>query len=369
VTTATTVTVVTTEGRGSMDRCGRELARRLGAPELRVDLERTGAGWFGVGPLAPGAVRGALGDRALLRALAGHPGVPHFLHHHLARYGPRTGRPYLVTAHDLIRHTDLTAPSPLISTPTHRDRRAVRADVEGVRRAAHVVAVSETTRRELIARLGLAPQRVTTVPHGLDHDLFRPVARRLTDAEYVLFVGSEHPRKNLGALLRAFALLRRDRPALRLVKVGAPGTSEARFGDAMRRAVRELGIAGAVDAVGEVPDDELVAWYSGAACLALPSRAEGFGLPPLEAMACGCPVVVSSAGALPEVVGGAGAVVAPDDVTGLAAALGALLDDPGLRRRRRDAGLRRAAAFDWERSAAAVRAVHERVSSPPVAAR
>ncbi|HXV93625.1 MAG TPA: glycosyltransferase family 1 protein, partial [Pseudonocardia sp.] len=126
-------------------------------------------------------------------------------------------------------------------------------------------------------------------------------------------------------------------------------------------AIGELGLGGAVRMLGEVPDADLPALYSGARCLVLPSRAEGFGLPPLEAMACGCPVVVSSAGALPEVVGPAGLVVPPDDVAGLAAATGAVVDDPALRRRMRDAGLRRAAGFSWERAAAETRRVHERL--------
>lgn len=361
--------LVTTAGEGSMDRCGQELARRLPAPALEVDLESTSAGWFGVAAASPQALRGALGDRRLLRALRDRSGVPHFAHHHLARYGPLLDAPYIVTAHDLIRFSDLTAPAPLINRPTARDRRWIRADVAGIRRATAVVAVSATTRRELLDRLGLAPERVSVVHHGLDHSLFRPVPRRLSDAPYVLFVGSEHPRKNLATLLRAFARLRRDRPGLRLVKVGAAGSAEAPFGAAMARDIRELGLTGAVDAVGAVPDDELVAWYSGAACLVLPSRAEGFGLPPLEAMACGCPVVVSTAGALPEIVGEAGAVVPPDDVGGLADVVGAVLDDAGLAARMRDAGLRRAAEFSWDRAAAQTLRVHERLDAARAVAR
>jgi glycosyltransferase involved in cell wall biosynthesis len=356
-----TVLLVRTAGEGSMDRCGRLLAQRLPVPDLEVPLPGTSAGAFGVAWSSRASLRGVAGDRALLRRLRARPEVPHFVHHHLARFGPRLRRPYLVTAHDLIRWTDLTGTDPLISRPTRRDGHYVRRDVDGIRSATAVIAVSRTTRRELIARLGLDPARIAVVPHGLDHALFRPVERRLVDGPYVLFVGSEHPRKNLVGLLEAFALLRRDRPGLRLVKVGAPGDSEAEFGAPTRRALDRWGLADAVHLTGEVSDADLVAYYSGARCLVLPSRAEGFGLPVLEAMACGCPVVASTAGALPEVVGDAGAVVDPGDVRTLVAAVGRLLDDPVLRARYRDAGLRRAAAFSWEGAAAETARVYDRV--------
>jgi glycosyltransferase involved in cell wall biosynthesis len=150
---------------------------------------------------------------------------------------------------------------------------------------------------------------------------------------------------------------------VRLVKVGLPGSSEAPFGAAMTRWIHDLGLAGAVDAVGEVSDEDLVAWYSGAVCLVLPSRAEGFGLPPLEAMACGCPVVVAAAGALPEIVARAGPSVGPYDVSGWAGAVAAVVDDECLRGRMRDAGLRRAALFSWERAAAETMRVYERLGA------
>ncbi len=201
------------------------------------------------------------------------------------------------------------------------------------------------------------------VPEGLDHELFRPVPDRPVAGPYLLFVGSEHPRKNLATLLRAFARLKRDRRwrRLRLVKVGAAGSGEAPFREATLLAVRQLGLSEDVVFTEDVAERDLPGYYCGAACLVLPSRAEGFGFPPLEAMACGCPVVVSTAGALPEMVGDAGLLVAPQDVSGLVQAMRAVLGDDELRRRLRERGLRRAQEFSWEHTARATRRVYETV--------
>lgn len=375
------VLLVSTTGNGSMDRYGQQLASRIGVPTFEFPLERTSAGHFNVGLLSAASLRGAAGDRAVLRQLRraldrGDGGVAHFAHHHLARYGPELRRPFLVTAHDLIRHSDLTAGDMtagdmtagdptgvdvLINRPNRRDRCYLRRDYAGMRAASAVIAVSETTRRDLLDRLGLRPDRVFVVHEGLDHELFQPVRRRLVDGSYLLFVGSEHPRKNLVALLRAFARLRTDRrwQRLRLVKVGAAGSGEAPFRERTLATLRELGLTDQVTLTEEVPDADLPAYYSGAECLVLPSRAEGFGFPPLEAMACGCPVIVSTAGALPEIIGDAGLQVLPDDVEGLHRALRTLLSDATLRRTLRERGLRRAQEFSWERTARQTERVYE----------
>jgi glycosyltransferase involved in cell wall biosynthesis len=350
-----TVTVVATSGTASMDRYGQQLAASLPGPWLEVDLARTSAGRFGRnGPTA------LLGDLALVRRLRATPGLLHLTHHHTARYGPLLGRPYVVTAHDLIRFADLHGAG-LISDPRGLDRLGLHADALGVRRAAHVVAPSEATRQDLLGSLGLAPDRVTVVPEGVDGRLFRPVPPRRLDLPYVLFVGSEHPRKNLAALLRAVAALKERGHALRLVKVGAPGDGEADFHRATLALVAELGLQRDVVLAGEVPDDDLPGWYAGAVCLVLPSLAEGFGLPPVEAAACGCPSVVSSAGALPEVTDGCALVVGPHDVTGLADAVERLLLDPALRDRLVARGLERAGELTRERAAKETAAVHEAV--------
>jgi glycosyltransferase involved in cell wall biosynthesis len=354
-------TLVVTRGLGSMDRYGQRLAAHLPVPAVTLDLDRTSAGRFNVPALGPAALGGLLGDAALLRTLRSRPGPLHLAHHHLARYGPLLGRPYLLTAHDLIRHADLQGRAVHISRPNLRDRLWLRRDYAGFARAAALIAVSEATKRDLVTRLHLPPERIRVVHEGLDHDLFRPVARRLVDGPYLLFVGSEHPRKNLPVLLRAFAALKRDPQftRLRLVKVGAAGSTEARFRAPTLATLRALGLEREVVFPGEVPDADLPAYYAGAACFVLPSRAEGFGFPPLEAMACGCPAVVSTAGSLPEIAGPAALTVDPDDVAGLVAALRRVLTDDALRARLRLRGLARARDFSWERTAGQTLEVYE----------
>lgn len=356
------VTVVATTGWASMDHYGRQLAAAVGLPRLDLDIARATADGFGR-RTTPARLAA---DLAVVRRLRRTPGLLHLTHHHTARYGPTLGRPYVVTAHDLIRWFDLTRPQPFIARPRGLARAALRRDYAGIARAAHVITPSEASRRDVLAHLGVPAERVTVVPEAVDHARFRPVPPRPAPWPYLLVVGSEHPRKNLDAALRAFALLKaRGHEALRLVKVGEPGDGEAPFGERTRRLVRELGLEREVVLTGRVPDEELPGWYSGATCLLMPSEAEGFGLPPLEAMACGTPPVVSTAGALPEVVGDAGLVVAPHDVAGLARSVERLLLDDALRGALRARGLARAALFTWDRAARQTLAVYDAVLGEP----
>lgn len=353
------VTVVATTGSASMDEYGRQLAEAVGLPRLDLDVSRATADGFGR-PTTPARLAA---DLAVVRRLRRTCGLLHLTHHHTARYGPALGRPYVVTAHDLIRWFDLGREQPLIARPRGLARLALRRDYAGIVRAEHVIVPSEATRSDVLHHLGVPSERVTVVPEAVDHARFRPVPPRPVPWRYLLVVGSEHPRKNLEAVLRAFALLkaRGGHEGLRLVKVGEPGDGEAAFGEHTHRLVRALGLEREVVLTGRVADEELPGWYAGAACLLMPSWAEGFGLPPLEAMACGTPSVVSTEGALPEVVGDAGLLVAPDDVAGLAQAVDRLLVDDALHTVLRSRGLARAARFTWERVARETLAVYDAV--------
>ena len=362
------VVLVETTGRGSLDLYAQRLAERLDVPRLRTDIYHRTAETWNAPLLSRRAGRMAADDVAFLRRLRALGRPVHLPNHHLGRYGALLRAPYVITVHDLIRWLDWRAPGcePLIHCPNLRDRLYLALDVAGIRRASAVIAVSHRTKRDLVTHLGLPPERVDVVHEGIDHERFRPVPRRLLEDPYVLFVGSEHPRKNLRTLLRAFALLRREPRwrRLRLVKVGAAGGPEARFRESTLAVLRELRLQEAVVLAERVTHDDLVAWYSGAACLALPSRYEGFGLPVVEAMACGCPVVVSGAGSLPEVAGEAGVVVPnPDDAAGLAAALEALLAEDRRRERLRRAGLERARSFSWDTAARRTLEVYRRLAA------
>jgi len=223
------------------------------------------------------------------------------------------------------------------------------------RRARWLIAVSERTRALLVEEAPRAAERVVVVHHGVEAR-FAP-GPLPADAGYLLFVGAGRPRKNLPLLVRAWArhpAAWRTRHPLRLAGVEAADAAP------LRELAASLGAADALQLPGFVADGELPALYRGARALLFPSTFEGFGLPPLEAMASGIPVVASSGGALPEVVGDAALVVAPHDEVAWSAAIERVAGDAALRATLRERGLARAATFRWERAAAQVVALWEK---------
>ncbi len=264
----------------------------------------------------------------------------------------RSGK-YVVTVHDVI-------PLILPETFTPRHRLVVRLALARVRRKADLVVVpSHAVKRDVVRRVGLPEDRVVVTHEGCE-PRFRPVrsegalrdvaARYGLPPRYVLAVGTLEPRKNLTTLLEAFARLRRDGAVdadLRLVLAGARGWLD----EPIFATVRSLGLEDAVRFTGFVDDDDLPAVYSGAALFVFPSLHEGFGLPLLEAMACGVPVVTSNVSSMPEVAGDAATLVDPRDGEGLAAAIARSLRDAALRGRLREAGIARARQFSWEATA------------------
>jgi glycosyltransferase involved in cell wall biosynthesis len=273
--------------------------------------------------------------------------------------------PVVATVHDLsFEH--------LPETFKRRSRMQLRLTVRRtVRSAAHVIAPSEFTRRDLIETYGLDPARVTTTrlaasPH------FRPVedahkierVRRLygIEREYVLAVGSIQPRKNLPRLVRAYAALRGERGRSNLPQLVLVGKRAWLYGDTLK-AIEEEGVGESVLLTGYVSEGDLPALYTGALCFVYPSYFEGFGLPPLEAMSCGTPVLTGNLTSLPEVVGDAGLTVDPFDTGALSRALARLVGDAALRADLRERGLQRARAFDWRATARMTLQVYRRVMS------
>jgi glycosyltransferase involved in cell wall biosynthesis len=246
------------------------------------------------------------------------------VHYPLTIALPRLELPAAVTLHD-VQHLDLPELFP-------RAERAFRAVAwhRSVRRARIVIVPSGFVRDRAADRLGLDPARIRVIHHGIDHRRFRPGNEEREP--FLLYPAKEWPHKNHARLLEAFALVRRERPELRLVLTGG----------------EELPEQEGVERRGRVPAEELASLYRRAAALVFPSRYEGFGQPPLEAMACGCPVACSHAGALPEVCGEAARYFDPESAQEIAAAVAAVLGDPEPWRAR---GLERAARFTWEESA------------------
>ncbi len=264
--------------------------------------------------------------------------------------------PVVVTVHDLsfIRF-------PALFRPANRLYLTVLTHLSA-RRARRLIAVSAHAAVEATRLLGVPPERVDVVYHGV-HPAFRPLPadevaafrqRRALPERFVLFVGTLEPRKNLVRLVEAFARIRDGR--IGLVLAGGKGWL---YDDLFAR-VEALGLGKKVVFPGYVMNDELPFWYNAAIILAYPSLYEGFGLPVLEAQACGTPVLTSNVSSLPEAAGDAALMVDPHDVEALAAGLGRLLTDEPLRHELQERGLTHAREFTWPRTARETARVYRR---------
>jgi glycosyltransferase involved in cell wall biosynthesis len=263
-----------------------------------------------------------------------------------------TELPTVITVHDLshLRHPE-THPAGRVRD---LDRRLPRA----IARAARILAVSDFTRREVIEVFGVDPARIVTTPLGVEPRFFPRTPEEtagllgglaLTHGRYVLAVGTLEPRKNVLTTVEAHARLpARLRESCPLVVVGMKGW----LTDEISRSLEVARSRGDVRLLGYVRDDQLPLLYAGAAMLSYPSIYEGFGLPPLEAMASGIPVVVSDRASLPEVVGDAGILLEPYDVDALTTTMLRILEDEKFAADLGARGLARARSFTWQRCAA-----------------
>ncbi len=239
-----------------------------------------------------------------------------------------------------------------------------------VRRASQIIAVSESTKRDMVRLLGVPEDKVTVIYEAAD-PMFQPMDRAAAlrqvqalfdlPSDFVLFVSTIEPRKNVGGLLRAYHRLREDyRLTPDLVLAGARGW----LSEEVDRLVDELGLRPYCHFLGHVSNCDLLQLYNAALCLVHPAFYEGFGLTPLEAMACGTPVIVSNVSSLPEVVGDAALLVNPNSHEEITVAMMRLITDTALREELRTKGLRRATAFSWKGAAMQTMAVYERAAQP-----
>jgi len=280
---------------------------------------------------------------------------------HLAAFLPRDRT--VVTCHDLMLLKGEEGAAGFKGRRTSVAR--FRWSTSYLRKVAHVVCASQSTKGDLVRLRSVPEERISIVPYGVNSRfqwLGDEVSCRLKAAMAgtrqfaVLHVSTGSPYKNVPVTLQVVAALRRSGMGVTLVRVGKPLSREE------RALAEELWLAASVIECGRVSDERLVELYNACDLLLFPSHYEGFGWPPLEAMACGTPVVTSNCPSLVEIVGGAGLVAPPDDVGALAAAARAVLESSELAARLRRQGLERAAEYTWERTVTGYAQVYEMVT-------
>jgi glycosyltransferase involved in cell wall biosynthesis len=268
-------------------------------------------------------------------------------------------RATVVTIHDL---AFLEYPE---QDPSMQRRYLAAMTRASTQRADRVITVSHFTGRDVAERLDVDPTRITAIPNGVDSmftprqgsdDLHRFRWKNSLPEHFLLFVGTLQPRKNLIGLLRAYALIEQS-ARIPLYIVGGEGWMYREIFDE----VKQLDIDRDVVFAGYAPSKTLPLWYSAATACIYPSYYEGFGLPVLEAMACGVPVVTSNRTSLPEVAGEAAILVDPDDPDDIARGIATVIADSGRRVEMQVAGIEQAAKFTWQRTARETVAVYRNV--------
>jgi len=265
----------------------------------------------------------------------------------------------VVTCYDLI---------PWVYEKNHRSllwRLLYRLSWDGLRKADRIITISAFSKNEIIKYLGYPEDKIHVIYPAVNHSYYyekrdREILKRFNiseDEKIILYVGSEQPRKNLPFLIRAFGKLKRILPEAKLLKIGNPLWRGAR--EENLRLIGKLNLQNDVIFVGYVDEEELPKWYNAADLFVFPSLYEGFGLPPLEAMACGTPVITSNASSLPEVVGDAGIIVDSFNTDEMVRAMYEVLTNDGLREDMSKRGLKMANMFSWEKAAEETLEVYE----------
>lgn len=273
-----------------------------------------------------------------------------------ARYQRFLGRRMVITVHDLA-----FAVMPEVVAPETLDELRSRF-AKSLRRSERIIAVSEATAGDLVEYFAVARGRIHTIHEGLDPHFAAAADDSTSDAslpeDYLLFVSTIEPRKNVIGVLRAFALLAEWGYTGKLVVVGRWGWRT----ETIRAELEASPVRDRIVHLDYIERDRMVSIYRQARALLFPSWIEGFGLPILESMACGTPVVTSGRSAMPEVAGPAGVYVDPESAHGIATGAASLLDDPDHHERLRGLGRERARRFSWDKAAAATAGVFRRAA-------
>lgn len=270
--------------------------------------------------------------------------------------------PSIVTVHDLI---ELTDPQDIRASLLNRYL------LSGIGHAHRIVTVSEYTKQAVIQRYGIASERVTVIPNGINIS-YNPIVNFKDTIAYqellrdygigtrtpiILHVGSEHPRKNIATVLNTLAILKKQYPDVLLLKIGEPGIRAGRV--ATLELIDRLDLRRHVKLLGNIPTQRINELYNIADALLFPSYLEGFGMPPLEAMAAGCPVVCSNATSLPEVVGDGAIMHDPDNARAFAASITHVIGNAEFRNNVMERGKLRAKLFSWDTAAHAMLEVYK----------
>ncbi|ADD01944.1 glycosyl transferase group 1 [Thermoanaerobacter italicus Ab9] len=229
-------------------------------------------------------------------------------------------------------------------------------------RAKKIITISDCTKSDIIKYFNVQEEKIVKIYNGYDKNLFFPrnnarsyIYGKYKIEDYILAVGASYPHKNYDNLIKAITLTLDKN--IKLIIAG--GKDEYR--NYLKKLAKELNLVDKVLFINYVPQEDLPYLYSAAKCLVYPSLYEGFGLPPLEAMACGCPVITSNTSSLPEVVGDAGIMVNPHSIEELAKAIDLVLSNENLRKEMIEKGLKRAKKFSWEKTAEETLKVYEEV--------
>lgn len=285
----------------------------------------------------------------------------------MGHYGPRFSQvPYVITVHDL---SYLHFPELFNKDDLYQLTNWTRYSIE---KSAHIIAVSKTTKKDIIKNYNVSESKIKVTYEGYDANRFKPQARSRVDmvkskykiiGDYIIFVGTIQPRKNVERLIEAFKLVIRNRTLgtrdLKLVIVGKKGW----LFDPIFRKVKDLKLGKKVIFTGFVPDNDLPALISGARAYILPSLWEGFGIPVIEAQACGVPVIVSNTSSLPEIAGDGAVLVNPQSLKSIQEGIEKVLNKNKTRQQLIENGLKNISRFSWQQCASETLSILEKVAT------